>query len=228
MTQFSRYAIYYTPPPGAFAAFGASWLGWDAITGDTRDHPDIAPLPLDISTITKRPRKYGFHATLKPPFHLADAVTEAELRDAIADLTCGLQKVTLEGLALARMGRMLALRPTNENRELNRLAAEIVQKLDRFRSPPDEQEITRRLKPHFSDRHRELLATWGYPYVLDEFRFHMTLTGALRPEYIDAVQTALSKAVLPLIPQPFVINEISLFGEREDGMFQLLETYPLK
>lgn len=66
--QFRRYGLYYTPRPGALAEFGAAWLGWDPVAGQSMAHPAIDGLPRDISEITASPRKYGLHGTIKPPF----------------------------------------------------------------------------------------------------------------------------------------------------------------
>ena len=227
MTTYTRYAIYYTPPAGPLAAFGASWLGWDALTGTTCTHPDISTLPVPISEITKRPRKYGFHATLKPPFPLAEGVGEDELIQATAELCQQLSKVSIDRLKVSRMGRVLALVPTGNLEALNGLASELVRKLDHFRHPPSEEELAKRRKPNLSVRHVELLERWGYPYVLDEFRFHMTLSGPLPPKHINAIEAVLSQAIEPHLPEPFFINEISLVGERADGMFQLIDSFSL-
>jgi putative phosphonate metabolism protein len=228
MTAYTRYAIYYTPTCGALAQFGAAWLGWDAVAGKACAHPDVGTLPIAVSEITKRPRKYGFHATLKPPFPLAEGVSEGELRLATAELCRLLNKVSLERLEVSRMGRSLVLMPTGHLEDLNHLTSELVQKLDRCRRPPSEEELARRRKPNLSSRHLELLERWGYPYVLDEFRFHMTLSGPLPAKHLDEIEAVLSAAIEPHLPQPFIISDISLVGERPDGMFQLIDTYSLK
>lgn len=228
MTTFTRYAIYFTPANSPFAQFGASWLGWDAVAGKACAHPDIGTLPVVLSEITKRPRKYGFHATLKPPFPLAEGVSEDELRQATADLSRQFNKISLDGLQVSRMGRSLVLMPTGHLEDLNHLASELVQKLDRFRRPPSKAELARRRKPNLSERELELLERWGYPYVLDEFRFHMTLSGPLPDKHIDAIKTALTAAISPHLPQTLIISGISLVGERPDGMFQLIDTFSLK
>jgi hypothetical protein len=57
---FQRFALFWTPPEGSFSDFGADWLGWDSARGAARAAP-----PFEEATRT--PRKYGFHATMKPP-----------------------------------------------------------------------------------------------------------------------------------------------------------------
>ena len=70
MPEYTRFAVYYAPEPGAFADFTASWLGWDPVTASPRPYPQIPGLPRPVAEITDTPRKYGFHGTLKPPFRL--------------------------------------------------------------------------------------------------------------------------------------------------------------
>ena len=51
-----------------------------------------------------------------------------------------------------------------------------------FARPPGAAELERRRKAGLSAAQEKMLLRWGYPYVLDEFRFHLTLTGRLQPE----------------------------------------------
>lgn len=222
-----RYAIYYAPPPGALADFAARWLGWDAAEGCARAHPVLNGLPLPIADLTATPRKYGFHGTLKPPFRLADGRTEAELRNACASLARCLAPLRLPGLRLARLGGFLALVPQGDTGPLATLAAEVVMALDGFRAPPDAAEIARRRPERLSASQRDLLARWGYPYVLGEFRFHLTLTGDLPHDTATQVAEVLTPQLAPLLAERFEVADICLFGEAEDGGFRLLHRYPL-
>ncbi len=222
-----RYALYYAPPEGALADFTARWLGWDAAAGCARAHPELAGLALPVAELTAAPRKYGFHGTLKAPFRLADGMGEPSLRSACAWVARRLSPVSLPGLRLARLGGFLALVPEGDAAPLAALAAEVVTALDAFRAPPDAAEIARRNPEKLTEAQRELMARWGYPYVLGEFRFHLTLTGNLPPETAAQVQAALEPQLAPLLPRPFEITDICLFGEAEDGNFRLLQRYPL-
>lgn len=140
---FTRYAIYFAPPAGAaWTKFAASWLGWDMAKGMQVAHPIMGGI--DISSITDVPRKYGLHATLKPPFRLRDDLTLDALHQACIALAARQQPVTLDGLEIARLGRFLALRPLGETRALNALAAACVRDLDRFRAPATQAELARR------------------------------------------------------------------------------------
>ena len=79
-------------------------------------------------------------------------------------------------LSLARLDGFFALVPGAEAADLYALADDVVTGFDGFRAPATEAEIARRNPAALTSRQRELLDAWGYPYVLDEFRFHLTLT----------------------------------------------------
>lgn len=227
MTGYERYAIYYAPPPGPLAGFGAAWLGWDAAAGRTVAHPEVAGLPRPVAELTATPRKYGFHGTVKPPFRLAPGRTVEALHAAAAGLAAGLAPVTLDGLGLHRIGGFVALTPEGDTAGLARLAAAAVEGLDAFRAPAPAAETDRRRAAGLSPRQEELLARWGYPYVMEEFRFHLTLTGNLPAAEAGAVATALAPVLAPILPRPFTIDGLCLFGEAADGRFHLLHRYTL-
>lgn len=227
MTRFQRYAIYVMPE-GKLARLGAAWLGWDALAGTAADHPAVNGLPRPLSEITATPRKYGLHATIKPPFRLAEGATLARLMADLAALCDRLDPVTVDGLTLARLGGFLALVPEGQPDRLNALAAQVVTGLDRHRAPLTEAELARRRAGgRLSPQQEANLAQWGYPHVLDQFRFHITLTGNLpRPE-ADTVAEVLSPHLSPLLPRPFAIDSLCLMGEDEAGMFHLIHRYAL-
>ena len=81
MTAFPRYAIYYAAAAGSdLDRFGAQLLGYDAGSGEDLPFPDgVAQSVPDWRELTRDPRKYGFHATLKAPMALAPGKTEGEL-----------------------------------------------------------------------------------------------------------------------------------------------------
>jgi len=225
--QFNRYAIYYTPPKGALADFGASWLGWDLGTGQPVAHPDLPDLPHDIAELSQTPRKYGFHGTLKPPFRLAQDTDVDDLAQACATLCDTLAPLTLDGLELTRLGSFLAFTIPGQSTALSNLASEVVRQLDRFRAPPAPDELARRRKANLSPRQEALLVKWGYPYVMEEFRFHLTLTGRLPRREAEALRHTLAPHIQPLLPAPFRIDDLTLVGEDADGMFHEIQRFPL-
>lgn len=225
MTNFKRFAVYYAPEPGPLADFGAHWLGWDMATGRFVHHPSIDGL--DIATLTATPRKYGLHGTIKPPFRLAEGCTITDLETATAALCAQMAPLQLEGLALSRLGGFLALTITGDTAPLNQLANKTVQTLDPFRAALSEAELERRRKARLSPQQEALLAKWGYPYVMEEFRFHITLTGKMPRTEAEAVRNHIEPVITPLLPRPFPVESLCLVGEDENGLFHMIRRYAL-
>jgi putative phosphonate metabolism protein len=227
MNEFVRFAVYYSPEPGPLSRFGAEWLGWDPASGRPCPQPQIDGLPRPLAELTEAPRRYGFHATVKPPFRLAETLSLEALSLDLAALARRLAPVWLDALRLGTLGDFLALVPAGDASVLGELAQAVVEGLDHFRAPPAQAELARRRAAGLTARQESLLARWGYPYVAEEFRFHLTLTGPLRPGEPAGVERALAPLVAPLLPQPFVIADLCLFGEDAEGRFHLLHRYPL-
>ena len=222
---YRRYAVYYTPPPGPLSAFGAGWLGWDIAAGTPVPHvpADYADLP----RLTDTPRRYGFHATVKPPFALADGTDAATLTEAVAALAATLPPARADGLRLSRIGRFLALVPAGDSAGIDALAAAFVTGLDPFRAPQSEADLARRRAAGLSPAQEAHLIRWGYPYVLDEFRFHMTLSGPLSDAEADDMERVLADQLAGLLPRPFTIADMTLAGEDADGRFHELSRHRL-
>lgn len=226
--NFERFAIYYTPPKAAdWARFCTRWLGWDMAAGARVAFPDVPDLPRPASDITETPRKYGLHATIKPPFRLAAGQTADTLVTACDTFCSKTAAVHLDGLQLARLGRFLALRPSGDQDRLNQLAAACVRDLDGFRAPASDTELARRRAARLSPTQEANLIAWGYPYVMQDFRFHMTLTGRLPRAELAQTETALNDILTPQLPAPFVVDALSLAGEDHTGRFHLIHRYAL-
>lgn len=223
MSDFQRFAVYYLPDDDAFATFGAAWLGWDVETGAAVPH---LAADVDLAEITATPRKYGFHGTLKPPFRLAEGTDADGLMAAVAALAASTPVVQVDRLEIAQIGSFLAFVPSGGTDGLAALAGRIVTELDEFRAPAGEAELARRRAAGLSDRQDELLLKWGYPYVLDQFRFHLTLSGRLAPEVLAATKAEAAR-LAPDLPRPYPITSISVAGERPDGRFQTIHRYAL-
>lgn len=225
--RFSRYAVYFTFPQGPLTAFAAAWLGWNAATGERPDPPIVDGLPAPAHELSATPRKYGLHGTIKPPFRLAEGQDFESLRQAVEAFCAAQSAVTLDGLALSQLGGFLALTPVGDASALGALASDTVRQLDPFRAALTDIDLARRRKSGLSDRQDALLQAWGYPYVMEEFRFHITLTGRLSPEAAEMARAALLPHVTPLLPQPFVVDALTICGEDEQGMFHELHRYAL-
>lgn len=176
-----RYAIYFVPgAETALYRFGAAVLGTDCYTGG-----EVALIDgVDAGSwreFVREPRIYGFHATLKAPFRLAEGASEAGLEEALLAFAADQPAVLLGELAVREIGAFIALVPKTQRPPLDRLAQACVRDLDHFRAPMGGEERARRLTSSLTPRQIEHLDRWGYPYVFEDFRFHMTLTGALAP-----------------------------------------------
>lgn len=225
-SMFKRYAIYFTPCPDTdLAELGARWLGWDSAAGRACQHPELPGI--DVAKVTERPRKYGFHGTLKPPFRLAEGTDQAGLERALHDFCAKTKPVQLEGLAVSQLGSFLALTAVGKSGALADLAAQIVIDFDTFRAPLNEAERAKRLTARLSPAQEAHLDRWGYPYVMDQFRFHMTLTGRLRPEVAEKVLAGLETMRDTLCPVPYNIDALTLLGEDDAGMFHQLHRVKL-
>lgn len=228
MEGYKRYAIYFAPDPGPLAEFGAGWLGWDAAAGRPRPHLRLVGLPRPLDELTEAPRRYGFHGTIKPPFRLVKGSDIGLLHRSTAALAAQLKPVLLDGLQLSRLSGFLALTPRGDTRALNALAGSVVEALDGFRAPMTMGDLAGRNPDRLSARQRRLLQRWGYPYVMEEFRFHLTLTGPLKDPEAEAVRTVLGPVIGPLIDRPLRISSLCLFAEAEDGRFFNLQRYSLE
>lgn len=212
-----RYAIYFTPPAtDALTRTAAAWLGRDAFT----DKELPAPEGLDEETwrsLTAEPRRYGFHATLKAPFRLAAETTETELVGAFRRFCAARPQVIIPTLALTQLGPFFALTPQDDSTAIDGLCAAVVEAFEPFRAPLSPEDIARRKPERLTDRQRDLLARYGYPYVHEEFRFHMTLTGPVAETERDGVSVILQDRFAAFLHRPLSIGHLALFAEREQG-----------
>ncbi len=229
--EFKRFAIYYAPRPGAFAQAAAAWLGWDVASGQAVPHPQVPGVAQPVADLTRAPRKYGFHGTIRAPFRLAQGVTADQVTATVDAIAHSLPPVTLEGLVLSRIKGFLALIPDGDEGDLLLLGAEVVSRTDPLRAALSEAEIAKRRPDRLSHRQRQLLDQWGYPYVMEEFQFHLTLTDDLPetlPETLaESLAPPLAAWFAPVLPRPFVIEDLCLMGEDAAGRFHLISRHAL-
>jgi putative phosphonate metabolism protein len=213
-----RFAIYFTPGTDEpLTRRAADWLGRDPFSGAPAEPPAVSTLtPAEIAFHTAAPRRYGFHATLKAPFHLNPAETEAGLADGLAGFAARTQPFEVK-LVIGRIDGFFALVPAAPTPLISRLADDVVESFDRFRAPLSEAEIERRNPDALSAEEFRNLYRWGYPYVFEAFRFHMTLTGRVGAGEADRVRAALDEVFGPLVASPVAIDGLALFAEPEPG-----------
>ncbi|AXV17056.1 hypothetical protein CYG48_15975 [Neorhizobium sp. SOG26] len=214
-----RYALYYSPAEDhPLTAAASRWLGRNAFLDESFPTSDVSGLACgDVHQLTADPRRYGFHATLKAPFELAPGKTEAELLAALAAFAAATPAFTIPNVILGQLGRFFAIVPDRIYPELQDFAARVVEDFEPFRAPLSEADIARRKPENLPPTQRAYLDRWGYPYVMDEFRFHMTLTGQVPPEQAEAMKAELSRRFAPFIQQPLSIDGLALFVEPERG-----------
>jgi len=224
-----RYAIYWAPESGGpLARFGAEWLGWDAETGTPCAHRPVADLPAPIADITATPRRYGFHATLKPPFALADGTGPDALLDAVRTLAADIAAFEAPRLVLSRGHGFASLRLSLPSPAMSALAGRAVSALDGFRAPLCAADLARRRASTLSPEAEANLTRWGYPWVMALFDFHLTLSGALAPDALEAACAALDPLVAPFCAAPLMVREICVFADPGGGApFRLLDRVPL-
>lgn len=218
-----RFALYFTPSADHPLTLSASqWLGRDAFSGEALAPPatlETTPFSADRwRELTADPRRYGFHATLKAPFSLAKGREPEEL-DAAFDTFCSeTAPHVIPAVVIRRLGPFFALVPDEQALELNRFADRIVEGFEPFRAPLSEAAMARRKPELLSPRQRELLERYGYPYVQEEFRFHMTLTGPVPEGEADAMERVLNAEFAAFTGKPLVLDGLALFVEAEAGL----------
>jgi putative phosphonate metabolism protein len=224
-----RYAIYFAPADAsALDRLGNDWLGRDARNGKVT----TAELPPSISIeawriATEAPRRYGFHATLKPPFRLAHGANAEDLKEALRKFAETREAFPLPDLVLGTLGRFLALVLSKPSAALHCLAADCVRDLDSFRDPPDAAEIASRMHPSLNMAEQQNLIAWGYPYVLGTWRFHMSLTSSLKPDNLAIFKEHLAERFREACAQPLLCDSICLFEEpAPNSPLTLIERYP--
>ena len=141
----TRYAVYYAPPRGhPLKQLADAWLGRDP-DGDRRVSLPVVPelTPERLLEITAFPRHYGFHATLKAPFALAEGVEAAGLVGDVEAFAAARHRFALR-LRVGELGGFLALLPAEPCPAMDRLAAACVEEFDRFRAPLAAEDRARR------------------------------------------------------------------------------------
>ncbi len=217
-----RHALYFAPEDGtALAAFGWSWLGREPHSAECRLLAD------GRRDLVAAPRLYGFHATLKPPFRLAAGRGEAELIEAVAAFAAARMPFVEPPLVLAALGGFLALRPATAAPRIHALADDCVRAFDRFRAVPSAAETAKRGAVPLTERQRVLLERWGYPYVFEEYRFHMTLTGTLAEGERAAAMARIAPLAAGALAEPVDFRSLCLFRQEAAGQpFVLAARFP--
>lgn len=211
-----RYAVYFVPHPDtSLWQYGCRAVGYDSALGCDVPLPDHAFYhSSQARDWSAAPRTYGFHSTLKPPFALSDGTSIAQLEQAAEDFAAKRHSFTVERLKVAALGGFVALVPSEPSQDLSQLAADCVTAFEPFRAPLTDADRARRMKSPLTDNQLAHLDRWGYPYVLDEFRFHMTLTGSL-PDYVRSGGIAALLGLYAAIDGPVQFDAIAICAQAD-------------
>lgn len=229
-----RYALYLTPPPDSdLWRFGCDVVGRDPVAGAPSEGFSLEGYPPDSwRSMTSDAPRYGFHATLKAPFSLRLDLNPAGLFDRVAEfarkrspfdageLRVGVVKAG-HGLSFA------ALKPEGELKELRSFEASVVRGLDELRAPFVETGREYRGSTRLTPRQAYYLHAWGYPYVLDEFDPHFTLTNAI-PDAGRVARLLEWDFGLRVASRALHVDALTLFKQDEPGgEFSILHRFPL-
>lgn len=229
MTKFHRYAVYAAPRSGTpLGRLGDAWLGRNCETGERLPRPNIPGYHAsEIAVFAETPARYGFHGTIVAPFRPKDGIHENDLTDAVQTLAKTLSPVSIPGFNVRSLGRFVAIVPEIANDGIAALSRHCVEDMARFRAPMSDAEWDRRIQTGLTPNQERLLSLWGYPYVMEEYRFHLTLTGnldtATRVQLCEDITDYASAAL-----GPHTFEDLALFAEPEPGAeFKLIQRFPL-
>jgi hypothetical protein len=150
---------------------------------------------------------------------LGEGVTLDDLREALRTLVVTFTAFDMPPMPVRRLGNFLALCPDGDTDAIDAVANACVTRLNALAAPlsPDELERRRR-KGTLSTQEDALLVRWGYPYVLERYRFHLSLTGNLQgvdAQTVERLEHAAQAWFGHLPPCPF--DGLALFAEPAQG-----------
>ncbi|CAH1654411.1 Protein RcsF [Hyphomicrobiales bacterium] len=217
-----RYAVYVAPAAdSALWRFGSAVLGYDAENGE--DVSQLVPAgtnPERFRELTADPRVYGFHATIKAPFRLTPGESEERLREAFDRFAASRRQFTLPRLVpraiggRSGQGAFIALVEAQPAPPLAALERATVEAFEPFRANLSPADYARRQPQKLTSQQRSYLDRYGYPYVFEEFRFHMTLTNRVPEGEVDEVLAGLSRLYEEMVPAgPTVIDQLALCSQ---------------
>lgn len=214
-----RYAVYYAPETDdPLWEAGCAWLGRDPTSAEEIGPQDFP----ERTSYVAAARRYGLHATIKAPMALKGSLGNFVID--VAAVALSFKAFELPRLSIADDLGFVALRPLETSGPLAQLSATCVEALDSHRLPEDEHKVDKRAAG-LSERQQFLLRRWGYPYVMDQWHFHMTLAnGHLPPDLLANLKARLTA---PLASTRSV-SSLCIFGEGHRGAsFRLLHRLPL-
>ena len=222
-----RYAVYFAPREACVHdRVGSRWLGRDARNGGALAQPAVTGVdPQRLRALTAHARRYGLHATLKPPFRLNAADDLPRLDAALRELASA-QTAFDFTVGLVPLDSFLAWQALDQQAQIDAIAARCVIELDAFRRPASDAELARRRQARLTPRQEELQQQRGYPYVLDQYRFHITLSDRLEGDEAALMAAALAHECRELVKAPLRFDALGLFVQpNEDADFRHVRRY---
>jgi hypothetical protein len=234
--QAPRYAIYFVPAAATkLYRYGSSILGYDCYSGDAIDLPEEFGQQSDKAAVNWRelsatPRPYGFHATLKAPFYLSPACTEQQLVNALQNFAGLGHAVHAFAPTVRLINGFFAIVPLKLEASLDTLAASCTTIFDAYRAPISPRERARRIALGLNQSQIQNLDRWGFPYVLSEFKFHMTLTGQVPARRCKAILGVLLDGLHRMhVERTIPVDRLALLKQSEpDGSFRVVSESMLK
>lgn len=226
-----RFAIYFAPPPGSeLETFGRNWLGRDHVTGRPVEQEVIDGLSTDDQRrITSSAGHYGFHATLKAPFALKQGYTADALHQAADNFARRRKPFEAPPLQLSGLSRWIAFTLSRPSPEMDELAADCVRDFEPFRASLTDHDLERRRQSGLTPRQDEQLLAFGYPYIFDDFHFHMTLAGPLDPPEKGINLDRLRKRAASMDMPPLRVDAIAIYQQPDrDQPFTQTARFPFR
>ena len=236
MTNYKRVAIYFLPKKNSsLENFGKNLLGRDinkkkkiSLTRRQKYFINRGFTYFDeLKDYCEQPAKYGFHATLKAPFRLKRNVKTKNFYDVISHIAAQHSRFKIKGLKIVYSKKFTFITSRKPNKLLINLESDLVKHLDTFRAELNKTEIKKRIPDSLTFKQNKYLKEWGYPFVFDQFKFHMTLMNQNNNKLSNKQKLELEKLIYKTSNNVIEFNEISLLGENKNGHFEEIKRFKL-
>lgn len=208
-----RYIISFAPKSTSmFWKLGALWFGYDAsrnaytkntlVPGMPKEHHDAA-----VTTA----RRSGFNIILTGPFQLTAGMPEELLKTTISLYCQSLSTLQTGPLSIIETAHKLSISAQEISPQVQKLADDIVLEFNAFRLPanplPEDSPIRAALTPG----QLKNLIEWGQPYIFEELKFQIPLTGRLPEKMSGPLKSFLEGRFIECLKTGFEIDNLSLF-----------------
>ena len=102
-------------------------------------------------------------------------------------------------MKLSIIENALALTLINNSSSMSALSNQFVIQLDKFRAPLSKEEISVKRSRNLTAKQDYNLLHWGYPYVMEQFYFHLTLTNTLDEENLNLAKKYSERNLLKIV-----------------------------